>query len=275
MSEGNAKNGTPRKHRRRIFGLTGRRGDFRRLLAFAITVLAVGGMSPAYAASGAVGFGNGFRELNSGSAFDVQVFFDDRFNPDFVSGHMRHGTHDDGLAVDLSNFPTPSGTVTIVPFGPTELNTTIASTGSGTYHCGTKKVEVGGVLTDMDVCVVCQSFVNANGELSCVEIINDGVGSGTGPTCGAFSISTVDAATCGGWEMQLQSSFPDPHVGFSLGFDTGNIALPGAMNLMLCPQRSWQCDTTTPLTQSKVMGPEQSTQINTPQVFTFPWGSAF
>jgi hypothetical protein len=238
----------------------------RLLLVGAATMFTVCGSLPGEAVNGEpVGGQGGYRTAACTTDFEINC--DDRSQAGVGSCHMRRQPNiDEGLAVNLCI----DGRVTTDTTQTLEINANqVRATDFGEFVCGKDS-------DGKNFCVVCDTFTDpatSAGVSNCVKIVDDG--GATGPsTCGAFNISADTGGLCLNAEQDLQQSFSDPHVGFSIGIDgsdAGDKAGTGpgqGKDLLVCGTRSWQCITnrSLPLATSAQQAQGQQTHalVDTP-----------
>ena len=246
----------------------GRQRAFRHrlLLACAATMFTVCSSLPGEAVNGEpVGGQGGFRTATCTT--DFMISCDDRSQAGVVACHMRKQPNfDEGLAINLCI----DGRVTTDVAQTLEINANqVRATDFGEFVCGRDS-------SGKNFCVVCDTFTDPATSVEashCVKIVDDG--GATGPaTCGAFNISKDTGGLCLNAEQDLQQSFSDPHIGFSIGIDgsdAGDKAGTGlgeGKDLLVCGTRSWQCITNRSLPLAtgaqQVQGQQTHALVDTP-----------
>ena len=213
----------------------------RLLLVCAAVAFTVCSSLPSEALNGEpVGGAGAFRTATCTTDFAISC--DDRSQAGVVACHMRRQPDiDEGLAINLCI----DGRVTTEAFPTLEIDADqVTATDFGEFVCGKDS-------NGENFCVVCDTFTDpatSVGASHCVKIVDDE--GATGPsTCGAFNISADTGGLCLNAEQDLQQSFSDPHIGFSIGIDgsdAGDKAGTGlgeGKDLLVCGSRSWQCIT--------------------------------
>jgi hypothetical protein len=231
-------------------------------LRSAVAALLLCGAATAQAGNGEPPGGKGLFQ-SPACDVDFTTYYDDRFNPGVVSGHMRDRLGgDDGLAISAC----VDGRITVgAAAGQVlETNVTIQAVDFGELVCG----EESGVA----FCVLCQtvqgSTSKAPGSTKCVKLIDNGQSSAPSTnTCGGFKVLRDTTGACSSETANLRETFSDPRVASFLKEDASDAAKPGAKDLLLCGSRSWQCIDNPPFplaTQSKAAQPQAQGLINTP-----------
>jgi hypothetical protein len=190
--------------------------------------------------------------------FDFTIDCDDRFAGSVASCHMRGQEGDEGLAIKGCI----NGRVTVgVAAGSfLERAVTVRAEDFGEVFCGKE--------SNVNFCVICDTFTTTAGARKCVKIINNNQTSAP-DTCGAFSVVNGSTNACSSETNQAKGSFSDPHIGFFVNMNGSDADEPEAKQLVLC-QRSWQCinNPSDPLLPSaidaKLQGPEGHGLIDTP-----------
>ena len=168
------------------------------------------------------------------NANNFTVSCDDRPQSGVVSCHQRGIVGDEGLAMNVCIDSVVTTGVAQSQSEFLETDVTVTATDFGEYVCGKDP-------DGRDFCLVCDSFKTSGGGAShCVKIVNNQQLLEPA-TCGAYNISKGTSGDCLGAELDLQQSFSDPHVGFTIGFNGSDAGDPGQKDIMVCGARSWQC----------------------------------
>jgi hypothetical protein len=220
---------------------------------------------------------------------DFTISCDDRPEAGVVSCHMRRPkvgnalANDEGLAINAcidGRVTAGRLTATGTTQGFLEKNVTIESTDFGEFVCGQEFVESEFGSKLVDYCLVCDTFVQGGaGASHCVKVIKDEPDTATANApCGAFDVST-DPGLCQSAELGLQQFFSDPHLGFMISFGRADSGQPGAKDLVVCGDRSWECraDRSLALATQAQQVQEQQTHafINTPCCMRLASGSYY
>lgn len=199
---------------------------------------------------------------------DFTISCDDRSQGGVVSCHMRGPEGDEGLAVNACI----DGRVTTAAAQSLETEVTVRATDFGEYVCGKES-------DGSDFCVVCDTFTVAGGGASnCVKIVNNQQ-LAEPPTCGAFNVSKDTSGLCLVVTDDLQQSFSDPQLGFSIGINGSDAGAQAQKDLLVCGSRSWQCinNRSLPLTTQAQQVQQQQTHalIDTPCCVRLSSGSYY
>lgn len=199
---------------------------------------------------------------------DFAISCDDRSQGGVVSCHMRGPKGDEGLAINACI----DGRVTTAAAQSLETEVTVRATDFGEYVCGKGS-------DGSDFCVVCDTFtVSGGGASNCVKIVNNQQ-LAEPPTCGAYNISKDTSGLCLVVTDDLQQSFSDPQVGFSIGINGSDAGAQAQKDLLVCGSRSWQCinnRSLSPATQAQQVQQQQThALIDTPCCIRLASGSYY
>jgi hypothetical protein len=154
-----------------------------------------------------------------------------------------------------------------------ESDASVTAADFGQIYCGTERLGEASV----GFCVVCDTVRGpaskkkgaiVPGIASCVKIYNDNQGTSTG-TCGAYSIAPGTVSQCLAATVALRETFSDPALAFFISAFATDAGVPGAKDLTVCGNRSWECRDTLPppiATQAQLQQPQGQGLIFSPLV---------